>query len=288
MTELRARRGFTLLEVMIGLAILGFALTVLIRSASVSMGGARHAQLVGVATDLARGKMNDIEELLQKDGFTETDQSEGECGEPSKKLGAGATGDVALRDLRDVESELRERLSRSKKFDDEGWPKIGYGYKIEQVELPSWDDLQTMAQNRGSGSAAGSGSGSGEGGFQNSALGGMLSQLGGGFTGAGGASDIDSKQGASFIQSQYSMFQQILKVSIRKITLCIYYDVTNTPYELKVVQYVTDAAAMDKVLSGLGSQDIDDTKTTDPKATKTDPTKAPTKTNPTATGSGKR
>jgi hypothetical protein len=250
---------------MIGLAILGIALTVLIKSASVSMGGAKHAQMVGVVTDLTRGKMHDIEEVLLKDGFTETDQSEGECGEPIKKLQARPGGgvleenrDAVVKELAEIEAELRDRLKRSKKFEDEGWPHIGYSYKVEQVELPSWEDLQAMAQGRAEGSGSGgSGEGSdGEGGFQNSALGGMLSQLGGGFGGGGEGQDIDSRQGASFIQGQYTMVQQVLKVSIRKVTLCVYYEVTNTPYELKTVAYFTDAAAMDKVLAGLGSKEL--------------------------------
>ena len=222
----RALRGFTLLEVMIGLALLGFGLTVLIKSASGSMGAAKHAQLMGVATDLSRSKMHDIEEKLLKDGFTETDQSEEE-----------------------------------RTFEEEGWETIRYSYKVEQVELPSWDDLQAMSQGRAEGSgSAGSGSSSGSGedgtsGFQNSALGGMLSQLGGGF-GGGGGGDIDDKQGAAFVQGQYSMVQQVLKVSIRKVTLVVTYDVLGQPNELKTVAYFTDASAMDKVLSGLGSQEL--------------------------------
>src|SRR5688572_3668420 len=73
--------GFTLMEVMIGLALLGVALTVLIKSAGNSIFNARQAQMMGVATDLSRAKMYDIEEILLKDGFTETDQSEGDIGE---------------------------------------------------------------------------------------------------------------------------------------------------------------------------------------------------------------
>ena len=222
----RALRGFTLLEVMIGLALLGFGLTVLIKSASGSMGAARQAQLMGVATDLSRSKMHDIEEKLMKDGFTETDQSESD-----------------------------------RTFEEEGWASIRYSYKVEQVELPSWDDLQALSQGRAEGSGSG-GSGAGSGsdeagtsGFQNSALGGMLSQLGGGF-GGGGGGDIDDKQGAAFVQGQYSMVQQVLKVSIRKVTLIVTYDVIGQPNEMKTVAYFTDASAMDKVLAGLGSQEL--------------------------------
>jgi prepilin-type N-terminal cleavage/methylation domain-containing protein len=223
-----ALRGFTLLEVMIGLAILGFSLTVLIKSASGSMNTALKAQMMGVATDLSRSKMYDIEEILLKDGFTDTDQSE-----------------------------------ENKTFEEEGWPKIKYSYKVEQVELPSWESLQEMATERGSADAAGAGSsGSGEDGtsaFQNSALGGMLSQLGGGFGGAGaGAAGIDAKQGASFIQGQYSMVQEVLKVSIRKVTLTVSYQVTGEDQSITTVAFFTDAGAMDKVLAGMGSTDLDD------------------------------
>lgn len=234
--------GFTLLEVMVGLALLGFALVVLMKSAANSISSARDAQMMGVVTDLARGKMYDIEEKLLKDGFTDTDQSE--------------EGDQT--------------------FEDEGWPSVHYSYKVEQVELPSWDMLQDMAKRKpgqGSGASSGSGAGSGSaagfddgtGGFQNSALGGMLSQLGGGF--GGGSSDIDSKQGASFIQGQYAMVQGVLKASIRKVTLQVKWQVLGSDRDFKVVAFFTDAAAMDKVLSGLGSSDLDDQPETPPGTT---------------------
>jgi prepilin-type N-terminal cleavage/methylation domain-containing protein len=228
------QKGFTLLEVMIGLALLGFALTVLIKSAAGNIFNARQAQMMGVATDLARAKMYDIEETLIKDGFTET----------------------GLSDANDACTDF-------KPFTDEGWPDVYWCAKIEQVELPSWDKLQAMAGGTGSGSgASGSGAlsdtGSG-GGFQDSALGGMLSMMGGGFAGGGsGSLDADSKAGASFIQGQYGMVQEILKVSIRKVTLTLKWQVVGSDRDMRVVAYFTDAAAMDKVLSGLGSQELPD------------------------------
>ena len=242
--------GFTLMEVMIGLALLGVALTVLIKSAASSIFSARQAQMMGVATDLSRGKMYDIEETLLKDGYTETDQSEGDIGEAEK--GSNASTDIKSRS--------------GKCFEDEGWPGICYAYRVEQVELPSIEELQNMAQSRAQkGSATpGSGSGSGsdyveEGGFENSALGGMLSMMGG-FGGGGGAKggDIEDAQGASFLTSQYTMVQQVLKVSIRKVTLVVWWDVMGRTRDLKTVAFFTDASAMDKVLMGLGSSDLDD------------------------------
>jgi prepilin-type N-terminal cleavage/methylation domain-containing protein len=238
------RRGFTLLEVMIALALLGFALTVLIKSAAGNIFNSQQAHLIGVATDLARGKMYDIEDKLIKDGFSDTEQHEDD-----------------------------------QTFTEEGWPLIKYSYKVEVVELPSWDDLQAIAQGHAkAGSGAGSGassapdgkggsaggsagSDSGSGGFQNSALGGMLSQFSGfgfGATPGKGSADINSQIGSSFVQSQYGMFQQILKVSIRKATLTLKWQVLGSDRDMTVVAFFTDAASMDKVISGMGSQDLDD------------------------------
>jgi prepilin-type N-terminal cleavage/methylation domain-containing protein len=244
----RSRRGFTLLEVMIGLALLGFGLAVLIKSASGSIVNTRTTQLMGVSTDLARGKIYELEEQLLKDGFSDTEQ-----------------------------------MQENQNFEEEGWESIRYSYKIEEVKLPSWEALQEMAKRKAEGSgSAGSGSGEGEeqlGGFENSALGGMMAQLGGM---GGGSGDIDSSMGAAFIQGQYQMVQEVLKVSIRKVTLIVTYDILPVSEELSVedrcpwdltkkskvqsdkivcvrtVAFFTDAGAMDKVLSGLGSQDLDD------------------------------
>ena len=242
---MRARSsGFTLLEVMIGLALLGFGLVVLIKSTAGNIMAAEQAHMMGVATDLARGKMYDIEEKLLKDGFTDTDQSQTDL----------------------------------KPFDEEGWPNVFYSYKVEQVEMPSWDDLQALAKGHatkfgtgsgsggGSGTSSSTGSGSGSGyafgsgssdmlnNFQNSALGGMLGMMGS-FGGKGGM-DIQSAQGGALIQMQYQLFQQILKVSIRKVTLTVAWKALGSDRDMKVVAFFTDAVAMDKVLNGMGSQPV--------------------------------
>ena len=231
---MKKQQGFTLFEVMIALAILALSLTVLVKSTAMTKLNAEQAQMIGVTTDLAREKMYEIEETLIKDGFSDTDQSE-----------------------------------EDKTFADEGWPQISYSYKVEEVELPSWDQLQSLAQGHAQGSGSGSGSGSGAGSgdtnaFADSALGGMMSQFGGMFGGGGGKGgpDASNGMGAAFIQGQYSMFQQILKVSIRKVTLTLKWQVMGSDRDMKVVCFFTDAAAMDKVISGMGSQDLDDQKPT--------------------------
>jgi general secretion pathway protein I len=242
----RAPRGFTLLEVMIALALLGLGLVVLIKSAAGDIFNAQQAHMMGVATDLARAKMYQIEEKLMKDGFSDTEQTE-----------------------------------EDRPFDEEGWPAVLYSYKVEVVELPAWDQLQAMAKGRcksadpdkpasdtgkpgSSAGTPGSAEAPQEGCFEDSALGGMLSMFGGGFGGGGGGSgsgkgaEADAAAGASFIQGQYQMFQQILKATIRKVTLTMKWKVLGSDRDMKVVAFFTDAAAMDKVISGMGSQDLPD------------------------------
>ena len=55
------------------------------------------------------------------------------------------------------------------------------------------------------------------------------------------------------------MFQQILKVSVRKVTLKLKWQVLGYDRDLTVVAFFTDPAAMDKVLIGAGAQDSRDT-----------------------------
>lgn len=220
MTRRRGPRGFTLLEVMLGLALLGLALTVLIKSAASSIFNAEQAHMMGVVTDLARGKMYDIEEILLKDGFTDTSQSQ--------------------------ESE--------ECFTDEGWPNVCYTYRVEEPKIPSFNELAEMAQGQAqaaAGSALGSaalgsaalGSAAAAAGIENSMLGGMLGMF-------GTSSGIDAAAGGSMIQGQYSMFEEVLKVSVRKVTLHLTWKVLGSDRDMKVVAFFTDPNAMTKTMLG--------------------------------------
>ncbi len=236
-----ASRGFTLVEVMIALALLGMTLVVVSKSTANNLLNAENAHMTGVTTDLARGKMYDTEERLLKDGFSDSDQS--------------ANGD----------------------FSDEGWPEVKWDAKVEQVELPPLQQLQQMAKGQAQktvadrakalGSAMGSSNGpspaallksddkcSEEGdtptSFQDSALGGMLGMMG---IDAAGGVDGAAAGGASFISSQFQMFQQLLKASIRKITLTVSWKVLGEDRDMKVVAYFTDAGGLTKILGNLGA-----------------------------------
>ncbi|MBZ0231112.1 MAG: type II secretion system GspH family protein [Deltaproteobacteria bacterium] len=213
--------GFTLVEVMLALAILGLSLVILVRSVAGNITAAQDSFYMGVATDLARGKMFDIEEHLLQEGFQETEEEE--------------DGD----------------------FSDEGWPNIKWKYLIEPVELPDLETLMNLSQEQG-GEGQGTGAeGEGEEAtsdldkFQSSALGGMLGMLGMG--GASTESGGSASQTAGFLQMGYPMVQQVLKASVRKISLTIDYDTGVHKETFKVILYVTDPAGMQKAMGALGA-----------------------------------
>lgn len=73
-------RGFTLLEVMVAVAILGLGLTAILSAQAGAVSGAAHARHMSVAVGLARCKMSELEEHLFRDGFQELDEADsGPC-----------------------------------------------------------------------------------------------------------------------------------------------------------------------------------------------------------------
>src|SRR5262245_2320514 len=66
------RRGFTLLEVMLALAVLGVGLIALLGITSRDVRASYRAKQLTIATGLARSKMYDIEEELLRTGFQDT------------------------------------------------------------------------------------------------------------------------------------------------------------------------------------------------------------------------
>jgi prepilin-type N-terminal cleavage/methylation domain-containing protein len=70
------RSGFTLLEIMVALAILSSTLVVLIQVITNNIRATNHSKLTTAATFLARGKMIDIEDLIYENGFTDDNETE--------------------------------------------------------------------------------------------------------------------------------------------------------------------------------------------------------------------
>jgi general secretion pathway protein I len=69
------KRGFTLLEVLVAVAILGLGLTAILSAQAGSFASAAHARNISVATGLLRCKMSEVEEHLYREGFQDTDET---------------------------------------------------------------------------------------------------------------------------------------------------------------------------------------------------------------------
>lgn len=74
------QEGFTLLEVLVALAILGLGLVVILSSQAGLFSSASRGEHLTVASNLLRCKMSEIELTLEQKGFSLTDENdEGEC-----------------------------------------------------------------------------------------------------------------------------------------------------------------------------------------------------------------
>jgi len=101
--------GFSLIEVMVSLAILAMALVVLARVVTANVSAANHARLTTAATFLARTRISMMEQSLLEYGFAEMDGED--------------TGD----------------------FSQEGFPAFRWYTNIERIELPV-DSTQKVQQ----------------------------------------------------------------------------------------------------------------------------------------------
>jgi prepilin-type N-terminal cleavage/methylation domain-containing protein len=71
----RSQAGFTLLEVMIALAILSLTLVVMLRIVTNNVRATNHAKMTTAATFLARGKMVDLETSVLINGFIDNNET---------------------------------------------------------------------------------------------------------------------------------------------------------------------------------------------------------------------
>lgn len=199
-------RGFSLLEVMVAVAILGLALTVILSAQGGLSAGNRSAQNLGLAGSLARCKMTEVEEKLMRNGYPDIDETETE---------------VSCCD--NTEHEI-----------------FTCDTKVEKVELPAPAtngadaglDLGGLAAPLTSGSAGGGPLGglNLDGGLQG--LGAQVTgQMGAG--GAGGMLD-------SVMAMVYPSLKGMMETSIRRVTITVRWKEGPNAKELPLIQLVTN------------------------------------------------
>lgn len=217
------QRGFTLLEVMVAVAILGLGLTAILSAQAGAFSSSAHARNISVATSLARCKMGEIEEHLVRDGFQELEEADsGPC----------------------CEGDETPNLRCTWKIEKPQFPEPKYG----EMNLDTGLDLASPKSGGASGPAGGLG-----------AIGGLLGLPGGSeapaapsgdsagglgdIAGAlGGAAGADALSGmlqmvGTFV---YPALKSIFETNTRKVTLTVTWTEGQKEFSFDVAQWVTN------------------------------------------------
>lgn len=220
----RRRRGFSLLEVMVAIAILGLTLTVILSAQGGLAASNRSAANMGTAVSLGRCKMTELEEKLLKFGFQETDQIETE---------------VACCD---------DKLDDVFKCD----------FKVEKIELPNLNSGNSLGDGGaliGAPSMSGLVNPAGTGGLDLSGDGGLQSlgstlagQFGAGIPGMPGAGSGASAVGGAGAAGLLGMVMGIIypsikpmyEMSIRRVSVTVKWKEGPNARELPLTQFVTN------------------------------------------------
>ncbi len=200
------RRGFTLLEVLVAVAILGLGMTVVLSSQVGLFTSAQRAQNLSIATNLGRCKMSEVELQLQKESFPSSDlDEEGPCCE------------------------------------DESEKSFHCSWKIERIELPQPVSLGASGDGGVDDEPGGLGAlgvlaqaQNGGGGIADGGLSGLASALGG--AAAGGTQGM-----APIVMSMvYPDLKPMLEASIRKVTVKVQWREGKRERDLPFTQYLTN------------------------------------------------
>jgi general secretion pathway protein I len=199
------KRGFTLLEVLMAIAILGLGLSVLLGAQTGLFTSAGRAERISIATGLARCKMSEVElELLQK-GFPLLDQDgEGECCMSEIQDGYQCRWKIQRVELPEPPMEGEEP--------DGGLDPTGEG---------PMSALMALQQSKGASLG------------ESPDMGALASQLGG----AVGGGDGIASMVMGFV---YPSLKPLLEASIRKVIITVHWREGIKERTLDVTQYLTN------------------------------------------------
>ncbi len=224
------RRGFSLLEVMVSVAILGLVLTVILSAQGGLAASNKAAANLGMAITVGRCKMTEQEERLLKLGYPEIDQI-----------------DTDVPCCEDVEGQGFTCDSRVEKIELPNPPQnsIGDGGAGLNLALPG--------STGGGGTAGGAGALGALGNVLNNPAGGPGLNLDGGLQGLGSqvanqfgmGAAAGGGAGADGLLSMvmglvYPNLKLLMEASIRRVTITVHWKEGPNARELGLVQYVTN------------------------------------------------
>ncbi len=184
------QRGATLLEVMVALGIVATAYVALIGTQSASVRLSTYGKQVTTAAFLAQTKMEEWEQKLEKEGFPDMDESEGDD------------------------------------FDELGYPHFLWEIQIKKVELPVGAAFEQLLSSFGGGEE---GAGA-EGGVQSmlsqlggaeGMLSGQLGELAKSKLGGAGGGGLTGLLNPDMLRGSVESLTQMLEEAIREVTLVV-------------------------------------------------------------------
>jgi general secretion pathway protein I len=209
---MHARRGFTLIEVLVAIAILGLGLTAILAAQAGTFTSVAHARNISQATGLSRCKMSEVEADLTKNGFIANDVNEtGPCCDHSDSI----------------------RMTCSWAIEKPKFPEQKFG----EVNLDTKLDLGTDSGQQSALASIGSASK----GQLALPQGGNVGDMAEALTAGGG--DMAGTASSALMGIVYPEIQQIFEAGTRKITVTITWYEGNREYHTDLVQWVVNARA---------------------------------------------
>jgi general secretion pathway protein I len=216
MSARRLQRGFSLLEVMVAIAILGLVLTVILSAQGGLAASNRSAANMGQAVSLGRCKMSEIEERLLKLGYPELDALD-----PGVPCCEDEKSEVFTCDTRVEKIEMPNFQSGNSLGD--GGALVGPG-----ADPAGTAGIAGLVNPAGSGGGLNLDVDAGLAGIGSS----LQSQLGGG---AGAQGLLSMVMGIL-----YPAIKPMYEASIRRVTVTVKWKEGPNDRELPLVQYVTN------------------------------------------------
>ena len=234
----RCGRGFTLLEVMIAIAILGLGLTVILSSQAGLFSSSQYASNLTLASTMARCRMNELDVELLRDGYPLLDtEEEGPCCDDEYDKGFRCSWKIEKIELPEagsLEAAVNDVDNLTVNADDsaEGAasPSEGSGDEGGEAESPlgaalGGDGLSGLASGLASftqnpGTTLGG----------NADLGSLAQALGGGMSGGGLA--------GMAMSLVYPDLKPMLEASIRKVTVTVNWSEGKRARDLMVEQFL--------------------------------------------------